>query len=64
MDQLSTVSGWTGIVFLVHENVARNGQKRVYTHSYSTRGAGKKIEVAMRDKIFNSMRIYLKMSKF
>eukprot|EP00794_Sanderia_malayensis_P021106 gene21106-23169_t len=39
MDQLSTVPGWTGIVFLVHDNVAKNGQKRIYTHSYSTRGA-------------------------
>ena len=61
MDQLSTVPGWTGVVFLVHENEIRAGQKRVYTHSYSTRGAGRRIELAMREKILNSMKIFLNM---
>ena len=63
MDQLSTIPGWTGVVFLVHENEIRAGQKRVYTHSYSTRGGGRRIEIAMREKILNSMKIFLNMGK-
>ena len=63
MDQLSTVPGWTSVVFLVHENEIRAGQKRVYTHSYSTRGAGRQIELAMREKILNSMKIFLNVGK-
>lgn len=60
MDQLATKSGWTGIVFLVHENPeSRCGQKRIFQHSYSTKGAGKKIEEAMRVKVFKAMKNFL-----
>ncbi|XP_065056538.1 uncharacterized protein LOC135684808 [Rhopilema esculentum] len=59
LDQLSTVPGWTGVVFLVHENESKGGKKRLYTHSYSTRGAGVKIETAIRDKVLNSMRLFI-----
>ncbi len=64
MDQLSTVPGRTGVVFHVHKNETQAGQKRVYTHSYSTRGAGRRIELAMREKVLNSMKILLNMGKF
>lgn len=60
IDQLATKPGWTGIVFLVHENPeSRAGQKRIFHHSYSTNGAGRKIEDAMRAKVFKAMKSFL-----
>ena len=60
IDQLATKPGWTGIVFLVHENPeSRSGQKRIFQHSYSTNGAGRKIEEAMRAKVFKAMKSFL-----
>ena len=60
MDQLATKSGWTGILFLVHENPeSRSGQKRIFQHSYSTKGAGRRMEEAMRFKVFKAMKSFL-----
>eukprot|EP00794_Sanderia_malayensis_P016312 gene16312-17956_t len=51
IDQLATKPGWTGIVFLVHQNSqSAAGESRLLQHSYSTFGPGKRIEEAMKKK--------------
>ena len=60
MDQLATKPGWTGIVFLLHENPqSKNGQKRIFQHSYATQGAGESISAAMKDRTFKAMKAFL-----
>ena len=59
MDQLSTNFCWTAIVFLVHDTRTESRSKRVYAHSYSTRGAGSKILKASGGKVLNSMTMFL-----
>ena len=38
---------------------SKGGKKRLYTHLYSSRGAGVKIETAIPDKGLNSMRLFV-----
>eukprot|EP00794_Sanderia_malayensis_P001286 gene1286-1418_t len=60
MDQLATKPGWTDIMFLVNETEDGNSPgKRVYTHIYSTRGTGKKLEKLMGEKVLNAIKKYL-----
>ena len=59
MDQLSTNFGWTGIVFLVHDTGTKSRSKRVYAHSYSSKGAGSKILKAIGGKVLHSMTMLL-----
>ncbi len=47
-------------MFLVHENAeSKSGQKRIFQHNYSTKGAGRMIEEAMRTKVFKAMKSFM-----
>ena len=59
MDQLATRPGWTGILFLVHDNSQTTRKGRIYTHSYATKGIGQKVESALKDKLFKTMMSFL-----
>ena len=58
MDQLATKPGWTGVLFLIHDSNPTSKQGRVYAHSYATKGAGEKIEEAIKDKVFKAMKAF------
>ena len=59
IDQLSTKDGWTGLVFLLHENALPNGRTKVFTHGYATRGTGHRIQKAIGPKVFSTMKTIL-----
>lgn len=59
MDQLSTKRGWTGVTFLFHEVDGEAGKKKVFSHSYSTRGKGDKLLHGIKDRFVSAMKKYM-----
>ncbi len=59
MDQLSTKKGWTAVTFLFHEVEGNDNRKRVFSHSYATRGKGDKLLNAIKDKFTTAMKRFM-----